>query len=139
MSKPTLSVRLDTYDRDHNQCVSCGTTDGLEYQHRRAEGMGGREEAPALCDGLTTCSLCNPGYESNLQRVALRWGWKVRSWVTDRSRVPVYYPRERSWFKLLRVRDEAGELRVRVSWDEAMGMMRDVYGPAYEPEKGLVG
>jgi hypothetical protein len=139
MAKPTLAVRLDTYDRDGERCVSCGTRTDLQYQHRRAEGMGGREKAPAICDGLTSCTLCNPGYEGPLQRVALRYGWKTRSWVSDRSRVPVWYPLERSWFRLLRRVNEAGELRVRVSHGEAMAMMRDVYGPAWDDEKGLVG
>lgn len=139
MAKPTLAIRLDTYDRDGDRCVSCGTDRDLEYQHRRAEGMGGREESPALCDGLTSCAFCNPGYESNLQAVALRWGWKVRSWVTDRSRVPVYYPLERQWYRLLRVANDAGETRERLSWAEAMDMMHKVYGPAYVEDKGLVG
>lgn len=139
MAKPTLSIRLDTYDRDDNCCVTCEARTGLEYQHRRAEGMGGREESPAICDGLTSCWLCNPEYEGRLQAVALKNGWKTRSWVTDRSRVPVFYPRDRNWYRLLRKVNDAGELRERLTRAEAMGMMRDVYGPAYDEEKGLVG
>ena len=138
MAKPTLSIRLDTYDRDGERCVSCGARTGLEYQHRRAEGMGGREEAPAICDGLTSCWKRNPLYERNLQPVALAKGWKTRSWVTDRTRVPVYYAVELAWFRLLRKVNEAGELRVRISRDEAMRMMADVYGPAWDNEKGLL-
>lgn len=139
MGKPTLAIRLDTYDRDGNRCCSCGALTGLEYQHRRAEGMGGREGAPALCDGLTSCWLCNPGYEGALQPVALKNGWKTRSWVTDRSRVPVWYPLERTWYRLLRVADEEGETRVRLTEGEAMAMMTSVYGPAYVAGKGLIG
>jgi hypothetical protein len=133
VSEPTLAVRKQTYRRDGFRCISCGAWSGLQYQHRRAEGMGGRAARPGMVDGLTSCALCNPGYEGALQRVALKHGWKVRSWVSDRSRVPVWYALERCWYRL--AKDGSRE---RVSRSEAMGMMRDVYGPAWDDEKGLV-
>jgi hypothetical protein len=133
MAKPTLAVRLETYDRDGHRCVSCGRRDQLEYQHRRVEGMGGRLDAPAIVDGLTTCPVCNRGYEGVLQASALRYGWKVRSWVIDRGLVPVFYPMERRWFRLL---DDGA--RVGITFEHAMEMMHDVYGNAYDPARGLV-
>lgn len=134
MSAPSSFVRGSTYKRDGNRCVSCGTRENLEYQHRRAEGMGGRAGEPGMVDGVTCCTLCNRGYESNLQRIALRWGWKVRSWVSDRGRVPVYYVLERTWYRLL-----PDGARERLTWHEAMEMMSAVYGPSYDEQKGLVG
>lgn len=133
MTGPSTYVRGATVKRDGGRCVSCGARVNLEYQHRRAEGMGGRAEAPSMVDGVTCCTLCNIGYEGAGQRVALRWGWKVRSWVTDRGRVPVYYILERTWYRLL---PDGG--RERLSWHEAMEMMTDVYGPSYDEQKGLV-
>lgn len=129
MSEPTPVVRAVVYERDGEQCVSCGARDGLQFQHRRAEGMGGRDARPTHEEGLTTCGMCNPRYEGDLQRKALLLGWKVRTWVADQERaheVPVYYAYERSWWRL------EGPRRVRISRARAMEMMSAVYGPQYE-------
>jgi hypothetical protein len=125
MTRPTPVVWAVVKERDWQQCVSCGRREGLEFQHRRAEGMGGRKAAPLHEEGLTSCWLCNPLYEGAMQRKALRLGWKVRSWVADRGRaadVPVFYATERAWFRL------DGPTRVRISSARALEMMRAVYG-----------
>jgi hypothetical protein len=125
-------VRAVTYERDSHRCVSCGALSPLQYQHRRAEGMGGRKAAPTLVEGLASCPLCNPRYEDTQQAVALAHGWKVRSWVRDMGAVPVFYAWEGRWCVLV-----GGERRP-VSRAVAMEMMRDVYGDAWDDEKGLV-
>ena len=129
MSRPTPVVWAVVKERDWQQCVSCGRREGLEFQHRRVEGMGGRKVAPKHEEGLTTCALCNPKYEGEWQRKALRLGWKIRTWVADQGRageVPVFYPAERSWWQL------EGPVRVRISAARALAMMHAVYGEQYE-------
>lgn len=129
MSEPTPVVRAVTYERDGERCVSCGAWTGLQYQHRRAEGMGGRVARPKLEEGVTSCGTCNPDYEGPRQTEALRFGWKVRSWVADQGRaaeVPVFYTIDRGWYVL------DGGRRRRVSERAALVMMREVYGDEYD-------
>lgn len=129
MSAPTPVVRAVTYERDGHRCVSCASLRFLEYQHRAVEGQGGRKAAPKLDEGVTSCALCNPRYEHDLQRKALLMGWKVRSWVRDRGiayRVPVFYVFERAWFLL----DAEGN-RFPISRARARALMDEVYGPEY--------
>ena len=95
--------------------------------------MGGSKRRPRLDEGVTSCFECNPRYEADLQAVALRFGWKVKGWVKECFAVPVYFRPERAWFRLT-----VDGLRVRLSRAEAMGLMRQVYGDAYDVEKGLV-
>ncbi len=136
MTDPTPLVRRETYKRDRYRCVSCGAAESLQYQHRRAEGMGGRAAFPKFEEGVTSCALCNPLYENTMQRAALKNGWKVRSWVADRGlagQVPLFVAWERIWYELL----VDGGLKA-ISRDGAVAMMRSVYGEIYDPEKGLV-
>ena len=81
MTAPSARVRGLTYLRDGFHCVTCGTTEGLQWQHRESSGHGGRgKKAPPLtpADGVTSCWSCNPRYESDLQELALACGWKVK-------------------------------------------------------------
>lgn len=133
MAEPTPVVRAVTYERDSHRCVSCGATSNLQYQHRQATGMGGSKVRPHFVEGVTSCAFCNEAYEHTLQMVALKYGWKVRSWVADCASVPVYFIKERTWFRLTRE-----GTRVRLSRAEAMRMMHEVYGVQYDEEKGLV-
>ena len=94
--------------------------------------MGGSKVRPTLVQGLTSCPSCNPAYEAALQGSALRFGWKVRSWVKDCALVPVYYLLERTWYQLA-----SDGQRIRLTPAAALRMMRDVYGLGYELEKGL--
>ena len=132
MSDPTPVVRAVTYERDGHRCVSCGAR-VLQYQHRRAVGMGGSKIRPRLEDGLTSCGICNPAYEGRLQAAALRYGWKVKSWVKSPELVPVFYPLEHNWYELT-----AEGQRLRISQARAMEMMTAVYGEQYDETKGLV-
>lgn len=132
MSIPTPVVRAVTYERDGHRCVSCGVRTSLQYQHRRAVGMGGSKIPPKLADGVTTCGLCNPAYEAGLQQSALRFGWKVKAWVKHPELVPVYFLLERTWCELT-----TDGRRLRVSQVRAMEMMTAVYGEQYDEEKGL--
>lgn len=127
MSAPSPVVRAVVYERDEHRCVSCGTSRGLQFQHRRATGMGGKAEAPKVEDGVTSCAVCNPAYESSRQREALRYGWKLRRWILRPELVPVFYWRERTWYQLT-----AHGKRVRISTAEALRMMRVVYGDEYK-------
>jgi hypothetical protein len=127
VSAPAPAVRATTYERDEHRCVSCGATTGLQWQHRRATGMGGSEVRPGLEDGLTSCALCNPAYEGALQKRALRFGWKVRRWVKHPEHVPVFYQLELRWYVL----DGQGR-RHPISRGRARGLMEEVYGPEYD-------
>ena len=99
--QPTNTVRQTTYKRDHHRCVACGTTIALEYQHRRAVGMGGSKQRPKFEDGVTACTWCNRGFEAHLQSLALTRGWKVRRHNPLANHlVPVFYTFEHNWFLL---------------------------------------
>lgn len=129
MTKPTPKIRQATYARDNNRCVSCGTTEGIQYQHRAAEGMGGRKAPPTIDEGVTSCAICNPGYEGPEQIRALRTGWKVRRWVVEQSiayRVPVFYLKENQWHLL----NHDGS-RPPISRARARGLMEEIYGQEY--------
>lgn len=81
MTAPTVKVREATYRRDLFRCVSCGTSDGLTWQHRAATGMGGagkKANRLTAADGLTACVMCNMRFESDMQELALASGWKLR-------------------------------------------------------------
>jgi hypothetical protein len=135
MSDPTPVTRAVTYERDRHRCISCGRWVHLQYQHRAAVGMGGSKIRPLFVVGVTSCAICNPEYERTLQAQALRFGWKVPSWVRDQDRggdVPVYYLLERAWFRLHR-----DGRRTQVTRERALRMMHDVYGDEYDDEKGL--
>lgn len=125
--EPTPVVRAVTYERDRHKCVSCAATTNLQYQHRRATGMGGSKTRPRYEDGLTSCAVCNPAYEAALQTVALRYGWKLRSWVQRPDLVPVFVPHERSWFLL-----ETDGRRFAIAARAARKLMVETYGSEYE-------
>ena len=123
MTAPPKRDRDRLYRRDRHVCVSCGRGVGLQAQHRRAVGQGGSKLAPTLSDLLTSCWGCNPRYEGDMQGDALRYGWKVRRWVTSPAEVPVFVRSLRAWFVL----DDDGH-RVQVTETKARRMMRAVYG-----------
>lgn len=126
MAAPSGGVRAVTYERDGERCVSCGATTHLEYQHRQRVGAGGSKVRPGLTDGLTSCVWCNPAYEGARQAEALRYGWKVRAWVNDTARVPVWYAPDRAWYVL-----KKDGRRYRTPEHVALEMMVEVYGPGY--------
>jgi hypothetical protein len=131
VSAPTRAVRAAVYERDGNRCVVCGATSPLTFQHRRAEGMGGRLHFPTAVEGLTVCHVDNEAFESHLQTLALYRGWKVRSWVREQTSVPVFYAYERRWCRLT-----PDGRRVAISQRRAARMMRSVYGQEWD-EWGL--
>ncbi len=100
MTKPTALVRADTYRRDHYRCVSCGTFDNLQWQHRTAEGMGGSKLVVTTADGVTSCMVCNPRYESDMQSLAYSMGWKLKRHRggLPSSAVPFFVVWEHQWF-----------------------------------------
>lgn len=124
VSAPTPVVRAAVYLRDDHRCVSCNTSEGLTFQHRRRVGMGGSKIRPGVVDGLTLCLTCNQAAEADLQTVALVNGWKVRSWASD-EHVPVYYPHLFQWFRL------DGVTRKPIPGVVALDMMCAVYGDQY--------
>lgn len=127
MSAPSPVVRAVTYERDHHRCYSCGAKSNLEYQHRQATGMGGSKVKPLYVDGITSCSRCNPRYESDLQSSALRFGWKVPRWVEAPGLVPVWCSWARCWFRLSKV-----GTREPITGGQAVAMMAEVYGDKYD-------
>lgn len=127
MSAPTPSVRKDMYERDHDQCVACGTPDTLTHQHRRAVGMGGSKIRPTITDSLTLCAVDNYLAEHSNQTKALAYGWKVRKWVEDPADVPVYYPGRHGWARLT-----LGGEALAITDEDAAQMMHDVYGEEWD-------
>lgn len=121
MAAPTAATRDAVYLRDARRCAACGVM-ALTFQHRRAVGMGGSKNVPSPVDGLSLCATCNAACEGATQAQALRYGWKVRRWVTNPERVPVFYPLDMSWYRLEGVR------RVRISYTVAIEMGCSVYG-----------
>jgi hypothetical protein len=85
--------------------------------------MGGSKIRPAMPDGVTACVTCNGLFEGTLQPKALRFGWKVRRFVTDAVLVPVFYQWEGVWCELT----AEGE-RVRLMRATAWDRMLAVYG-----------
>lgn len=132
MAAPSAGVRQSVLDRDLRRCVTCGATEALQFQHRRAVGMGGSKIKPAPVDGLVLCAVHNQAAEGNakFQKLALIHGWKVARWVGDPASVPVWYQVEGRWCRLVGVR------RVEVSAAVALQMMRRVYGSAYDEWRG---
>jgi hypothetical protein len=125
VSAPTAKVRAQMLDRDGRHCVVCPATAALEAQHRRAVGMGGSNVRPGITDLLTACSTHNAAFEAGMQGTALLNGWKVRRWVQDPGRVPVFYEFE-GWHVLA-----LDGTRRRITADLAEVMMREVYGLAW--------
>jgi hypothetical protein len=118
-----------TYERDGHRCVSCGTLENLQYQHRAAVGMGGSDRAPRFPEGVTSCAVCNPAYEAHRQVEALFRGWKVRRWVAEQdlvAQVPVFFLFD-GWHLL-----NADATRTAVSVRAAEFRMRAVYGPEWD-------
>lgn len=134
MTTPTPVVRAVTYERDDHRCVSCGTLATITYQHRAAEGMGGRKARPRLEEGLTACAVCNAAYEGFLQVRALAYGWKVRRFVVEQglaAQVPVRYALS-GWHLLFN-----DGRRVPIKEGTAVEMMRTVYGPVWDEWRTL--
>ncbi|PRI11908.1 hypothetical protein [Leucobacter massiliensis] len=121
--RATTSTWRDTKERDGDRCAACGARVGLTHQHRRAVGMGGSKTPPSIEDSLALCGDCNGRCESDLQKYALVFGWKVRRWVKDPSRVPAFYPHLWGWARLT---PAGAALPIHAA--EAAAMMRDVYG-----------
>lgn len=134
MSAPTATVRRQMLTRDGSRCIRCGVGIYLEAQHRQAVGMGGSKHRPSIVEVVTACSECNARFESDLQQAALRFGWKVRGWVAEPGLVPVFEAWSGWWFLLL-----SDASRVCITRGQARELMQRTYGPAYDPEKGLVG
>lgn len=124
MTKPTDATRRDMTRRDQGRCVSCGTTDGLSYQHRANDGMGGSLRIPGVAEGVTACVIENTEWERSLQTVALAYGWKIKKWA-DPLRVPIYVAHEFTWYRL------EGVERHRIDAITALDMMYAVYGDQY--------
>jgi hypothetical protein len=133
VSAPLATTRALMLERDTHRCVKCGRRDHLEAQHRRRAGMGGSRVRPLIADLVTACGPHNEAFEHVGQAEALRYGWKVRAWVTLPELVPAYYWLERRWCRL-----SFEGLRSPITFGEAMEMMQDVYGDAYVIGKGLV-
>lgn len=99
----TKKQRDQIYERDGGRCVACGTTYGLEINHRANRGMGGSRYGDTLENGVLMCHHHNVSLEASAEfaergRV---YGWKVhRNRVTPPADVPVWYVYERTWFYL---------------------------------------
>lgn len=126
MSVVPKAVRWATYERDGFMCACCGATDNLSFQHRRAVGMGGagKKAAPLTpADGVTACVPCNGRFEADLQREALKRGWKVpRSTPIPCDQIPYFHSPRGIWV----LPDRDGGYRV-LSRRVATAMLADGY------------
>lgn len=114
--------------RDGQRCVACFTrTSPLEMQHRQAVGAGGSKVRPLPHELATACSVCNMRFESDRQTEALALGWKVRRWVDDASRVPMFNRPRQTWGLLTR----EGGVAI-ISPAAAIAQMHSVYGPEWD-------
>lgn len=127
MVAPTQAVRDVVFAREEYRCIRCGRVLPLEFQHRRAVGMGGSRRPVACTDGLAACSWCNEGFEAALQTEALVYGWKVPRWVKDPASVPVFNRTRRLWARLTVT---GGLLLLQPT--EAIEAMRSVYGAEWD-------
>jgi hypothetical protein len=133
MVAPTSGIRAQVLTRDGGRCVSCGSADALQMQHRARVGNGGSGIRPDVLELVTACAVCNARFEADLQTRALVYGWKVRTWVNPAD-VPVFNIPAQQW-GLLGVQDFFGELRPVVfpcSPEFAWNRMRVVYGDAWD-------
>lgn len=121
---PTKEVRKQTYMRDRNRCAACGALSPLTFQHRN---NAIRATRPTYPEGLTLCGLCNALCEASMQTKAFCYGWKVRSWVEEPGRVPVFYQPENTWWLL-----EPDGTRSPLSRVYGRSLMIGVYGDQWE-------
>ena len=91
MTVPAKTRRL-VFDRDGEQCVHCGTTEGLTIQHRANRGMGGSKLLDTASYLVVMCAEANQRLESSAAFADLgrTLGWKIRR-SEDPESVPVRY------------------------------------------------
>ena len=91
MSVPTSTRRL-VFQRDGDECVHCGTTEGLTIQHRAGRGMGGSKTLDGPENLVVMCALSNQRLESSAAFADLgrTMGWKIRR-SEDPTTIPVRY------------------------------------------------
>lgn len=84
-------------------CVGCGVTEGLNFQHRQARGMGGTSDpaVSAVTNGILLCGSgttgCH-GWAESHPEAAEDHGWSVPQWA-DPASVPVLHHRL-GWIRL---------------------------------------
>ncbi len=126
MAKPSDVVRGEVYRREQFRCIRCGRA-SVTFQHRISDGIGGSRVEPTAVDGLAACLWCNEGFEHAGQTEALAYGWKVRRWVREAGRVPVFNRPLRLWARLT-----VGGGVVVLQPRDAIGVMRSVYGAEWD-------
>ena len=91
MTVPTGTRRL-VFQRDGDECVHCGTTEGLTLQHRINRQMGGSKLRDGPENLVVLCAHANWRLESSAAFADLGrvMGWKLRSWE-DPETIPVRY------------------------------------------------
>ena len=91
MSVPSSTRRL-VFARDGDECVHCGTTEGLTLQHRVNRQMGGSKLRDGEENLITMCWQANTRLEadSSFADIGRLMGWKLRSWE-DPTMIPVRY------------------------------------------------
>ena len=91
MTVPASTRRL-VFQRDGDECVHCGTTEGLTLQHRAGRGMGGSKTLDGPENLVVMCALSNQRLESSAAFADLgrTMGWKIRR-SEDPTTIPVRY------------------------------------------------
>ena len=91
MTVPASTRRL-VFQRDGDECVHCGTTEGLTLQHRASRGMGGSKTLDGPENLVVMCGQSNARLESSAAFADLgrTMGWKIRR-SEDPTTIPVRY------------------------------------------------
>ena len=91
MTVPASTRRL-VFQRDGDECVHCGTAEGLTIQHRAGRGMGGSKTLDGPENLIVMCALSNQRLESSAAFADLgrTMGWNIRR-SEDPTTIPVRY------------------------------------------------
>lgn len=82
-------------------CIHCGDLERVSPHHRRNRGMGGSKLRNNPANIIVLCSWLNSLLESDAEaaEIARRVGWKLSA-GQDPLTVAVFYPKNRSWYRL---------------------------------------
>lgn len=82
-------------------CIHCGEVEAVSPHHRLNRGMGGSKLRNNSANIIVLCSWLNSALESDAEIAAKArlLGWKLSA-GQDSTKVAVWYPKYRSWFRL---------------------------------------
>lgn len=93
-------IRKKVLERDNNRCYHCGTTEGLQLQHRKNRKMGSSKFLDVYENLIAVCAKYNFLMESDPDTAAeaRNMGHKLESWRDFSD--PVFDLPNLTWYKL---------------------------------------